>query len=221
MFFKLKFSFYNYQIRIHYSLTFGFLFFVFIFVFHYNWTFFSAVFFTLFLYFSIFLHELGHYWAARKVSYPVSHMVLHLLGATLFVLEDETDPRKEGFVALSGPVVSILLSFLFINLYYLFGYYLLNYLAVANFVVFFVNMLPVYPLDGGRLIRAVLLFFLSSQRVNYLVRIPTIVALFILGFFALKELFWDKDFFSFLKYYVIAFFLFMLAFSKGSGTYSA
>ena len=197
----------------------GIVFFSYLLISHYNWSFGEAFLFSAFIYVCIFFHEIGHYWAARKVNYPVSFMMVHLLGATLFVPGDETDPRKEGFVATAGPVVSILFSFIFYNLFLLIGVNFFNYLAIFNFIVFLINMAPVYPLDGGRLLRSIFLFFLSPERATRYSKIPTIVVLLVLAFLSVYALI-DKDFISFLKYYVVAFFLFSLSFSGSKGSYN-
>ncbi len=214
---KLTFVIFSgkYHVKLNLSVVLGILFFLYLLVFHYNWSFFEAFSFSVSIYVCIFFHELGHYWAARKVGYPASYMVIHLLGATLFVSKEESDPKKEGFVATAGPLVSIILSFSFYNLFLVTGADFLNYLAIFNFIVFFINMVPVYPLDGGRLFRAFLLFFLPSDKATFYSKLPTVIALIVLAGLCVYELY-NRDFISFLKYYIIAFFLFSLSFSSSS-----
>ncbi|WP_029523641.1 site-2 protease family protein [Persephonella sp. KM09-Lau-8] len=218
---KLTFGFFfkGYEIKINFSVFLGIAFFLYLLVFHYGWNFWEAFLFSISIYISIFFHELGHYWAARRVNYPTSFMMIHLLGATLFIPYEETDPRKEGFVATAGPVVSILFSFTFYNLFLFTGIDFLNYLAIFNFIVFLINIAPVYPLDGGRLLRALLLFFLSPEKATMYSKIPTIIVLLSLAFLSVYALI-DRDFISFLKYYTVAFFLFSLSFSGSKGSYN-
>lgn len=118
----------------------------------------TAVFFL-----SIFLHELAHAVIARLEKLDVVEIVLHPFGGlTRFVHEPQT-PRAEFRIAIAGPAASFILAVAFALLMTAANAAeldilrdLLFLLALANFLLAVFNMLPGYPLDGGRVLRAYL-----------------------------------------------------------------
>lgn len=112
------------------------------------------------LFVSVLLHELGHAVEARRNNVGVKQITLWIFGG-LAMLEGITrDPKAEARIAIAGPIVSLLLglmpaAFLLINP----GAYvtlIVVYLAGLNIILAAFNMLPAFPLDGGRLLRAML-----------------------------------------------------------------
>ncbi len=118
---------------------------------------------TLIFFLSIFLHELAHAIIARLERLEVVEIVLHPFGGlTRFAREPQT-PRAEFRIAIAGPVASFALAVMFVLLMALANTGeldvlrdLLFLLALANFLLAVFNLLPGYPLDGGRLLRAYL-----------------------------------------------------------------
>ncbi len=118
---------------------------------------------TLVFFLSIFLHELAHAITARIERLEVVEIVLHPFGGlTRFVHEPKT-PRAEFLIAIAGPAASFVLAVAFAllmtaanaaNLDILRD--LLFLLALVNFLLAVFNLLPGYPLDGGRVLRAFL-----------------------------------------------------------------
>lgn len=118
---------------------------------------------TLIFFLSIFLHEYAHAAIARMEDLDVVDIVLHPFGGmTRFRHEPET-PRAEFRIAIAGPVASFVLAIVFVGLatvgtaanatvLIVLGYAL----ALLNFLIAVFNMLPGYPLDGGRVLRAYL-----------------------------------------------------------------
>lgn len=118
---------------------------------------------TLVFFLSIFLHEYAHAVVARMERLEVVEIVLHPFGGlTRFRHEPET-PRAEFRIAIAGPAASFVLAILFAglatigtateaNVVIVLG----GALAVLNFLIAVFNMLPGYPLDGGRVLRAYL-----------------------------------------------------------------
>jgi Zn-dependent protease len=118
---------------------------------------------TLAFFFSVLVHELSHSAAAIRESLSVVEVVLHPFGGfTRFKHPPET-PASELRIAAAGPLASILLSLLFaiggwatlMAGMSLLSFFLLT-TAAANLLLGFFNLLPGYPLDGGRLLRAYL-----------------------------------------------------------------
>jgi Zn-dependent proteases len=118
---------------------------------------------TLVFFLSIFLHEYAHAIVARMEQLEVIEIVLHPFGGlTRFRHEPET-PRAEFRIAIAGPVASFLLAIVFVGFATLgttmnatVFVVLSGSLAILNFLIAVFNMLPGYPLDGGRVLRAYL-----------------------------------------------------------------
>lgn len=112
------------------------------------------------LFVSVLLHELGHAFVAQRYDMKVKKITLWLFGGLAHIEEIKREPKIEARVAIAGPIVSLLLgampaAFLLINP----GSYvtlIVVYLAGLNVLLAVFNMLPAFPLDGGRVFRAML-----------------------------------------------------------------
>lgn len=111
---------------------------------------------------SIVLHEIGHSLVARHYGIAIKGITLFIFGGVA-ELEDEPESAKAEFlVAIAGPLVSMLLAGLFIGLATLMqgapsllpAMGVLAYLGTINTIVVIFNMIPAFPLDGGRVLRA-------------------------------------------------------------------
>ncbi len=114
------------------------------------------------LFASVLLHELGHSVAAIRYGFPIDSITLWLLGGVAQLSEQPTDWRQELVIAVAGPVVSIALGVgLAIGVYLVPNsmealLFVAAYLALMNLVVAGFNLLPGFPMDGGRVLRALL-----------------------------------------------------------------
>ncbi len=99
---------------------------------------------------SVALHELGHSVVARAKGGYIHEIVLYPFGGAAKISNIPKRPIDEILVALAGPGVSLALAVLFSQIE---GLAALGYL---NGMLFFFNILPVFPMDGGRVLRAVL-----------------------------------------------------------------
>ncbi|MDQ2089978.1 site-2 protease family protein [Marimonas arenosa] len=119
----------------------------------------------------IYLHELGHAWAARVQGVPVRRIVLHGGGGFCEHARSAT-AREQEFITAMGPLTNLGLWALGSLAAYwiwssglgsgLLGHYLVLF-AVLNFMFFVFNMIPVQPLDGGKLLHLLLLRILAPQ----------------------------------------------------------
>lgn len=118
----------------------------------------SALFFV-----SLLLHELAHAAAASRRGLRVLSITLFILGGVSVIGEEPRRARDEFVIAVVGPLASFALMFLFAAGYE--AFVLLDwpfwatvafYLSFVNLTVGAFNLLPGYPLDGGRMLRAVL-----------------------------------------------------------------
>ncbi|MCS6771248.1 MAG: site-2 protease family protein [Kiritimatiellae bacterium] len=110
---------------------------------------------------SVALHELGHSLVARGRGYPVRDIVLTPIGGVAFLTRSPRRPTDELVIAIAGPVVSIALAvlawaaspwFLAAGASHLAN--TIHFLGSINLALAVFNMLPSFPMDGGRVYRA-------------------------------------------------------------------
>jgi Zn-dependent protease/CBS domain-containing protein len=117
----------------------------------------------LLFFLSILLHELGHSLVSQRCGISVPRITLLFIGGVAEISREPDDARSELKIALGGPVVSILLSILFALLAMGFSALSLHgpadvceWLSKTNLALVIFNMFPGYPLDGGRVLRALI-----------------------------------------------------------------
>ncbi|MFM9106729.1 MAG: site-2 protease family protein [Chloroflexota bacterium] len=108
---------------------------------------------------SILLHELGHARVAQREGIPVEGITLFIFGGVAQIGEQSRTPGEEFRIAAGGPVVSFVLFLLFQGLYALDRSVAVlaapsEWLARINLALLLFNLIPGYPLDGGRMLRA-------------------------------------------------------------------
>src|SRR5688572_4135923 len=162
---------------------------------------------------SILLHELAHCWTAKRAGLPVEEITLFVFGGVSRITQEARTPGVELWVAISGPLMSFALGALFVLLAFAAGDgpvltgRVLSYLAWTNVALGVFNMLPGYPLDGGRVLRAIVWRATGSLRraTKVASRAGTAVALLLMFLGALQIL--AGAFVGGLWMIVIAFFL--------------
>ena len=126
------------------------------------WT--MGVFGAVGLFGSIVLHELGHSLIARRFDVPIRGITLFIFGGVAELEREPPTAKAEFWVAIAGPIVSALIGLVSLGLAFVgreAGWPvpvrgLLNYLAWINLVLVAFNMIPAFPLDGGRVLRSIL-----------------------------------------------------------------
>ena len=108
---------------------------------------------------SILLHEFSHSLVAARNGLPIRKITLFLFGGVAQMERDVDNPTVELKMAAAGPAMSVVLAALFFALSRIFSqhrlvYLLMNNLAYVNLLVLGFNMVPGFPLDGGRILRA-------------------------------------------------------------------
>ena len=116
------------------------------------------------LFFSIIVHEMSHSLVARRYGMSIKGITLFLFGGVAEMKQEPPTPRAEFMMAIAGPISSICLAVIF----YVFSqvtksaggpeavYGVIKYLAWINGILAVFNLVPAFPLDGGRMLRAVL-----------------------------------------------------------------
>jgi Zn-dependent protease/predicted transcriptional regulator len=109
---------------------------------------------------SVILHELGHSIAAQKYKLVVKSITLYVFGGSSVIASEASNPLSEFVIAIIGPLTSLALAAVFYGLEQLFSgittvYATFKYLALINAILAVFNLIPGYPLDGGRVFRAI------------------------------------------------------------------
>jgi Zn-dependent protease len=115
------------------------------------------------LFASVVLHELGHSLVARRYGVEIRGITLFLFGGVAELASEPPSPRSELWVAVAGPITSVLLSLGFFGAVVVAGgamplplLAVIQYLAFINMMLVVFNLVPAMPLDGGRVLRAIL-----------------------------------------------------------------
>lgn len=113
---------------------------------------------------SVLTHELMHSVVAKLNNIPIHSITLFIFGGVAHMDRDAEKPREEFLMAAAGPVTSLVLSLLFAMIYLASTAFHLPvliagpalYLAIINLYLALFNLVPGFPLDGGRVLRAVI-----------------------------------------------------------------
>ena len=122
------------------------------------------------LFVSIILHEFAHALVARRYDLAIAGITLFVFGGVAEMTEEPKSATAEFMMAIAGPLLSVFLAVLFylLNTGLVSGMDLpalsavLGYLALINFVLAVFNMLPAFPLDGGRVFRSIAWWWTGS-----------------------------------------------------------
>lgn len=116
---------------------------------------------AIMLFVSVLLHELGHSVVALRYGIPVRRITLFLFGGVAQIGSEPPSAKAEFLIAIAGPLVSLSLAIAFYlvqplvsGIEPLLG--LATYLAFINLALVLFNLIPGYPLDGGRVFRAIM-----------------------------------------------------------------
>lgn len=137
---------------------------------------------------AVMLHECAHAKVAKKLGYELNVIKLMPYGAALCG-DINIRARDEALIAVSGPLINIVLALLFAALWWLVpsSYMFTQAFCFCNLYIGLFNLLPVYPLDGGRVTLALLSVKLKRARAYKIMRIiSAIVGLISLGLFILS-----------------------------------
>ncbi len=112
------------------------------------------------LFVSVVLHELSHSLVAKAKRIKVESITLFFFGGVASISDEDLKPSSEFLMAIAGPLFSLLLAGIFYAIHLFNGNIILTaitfYLYQLNLVVAFFNLVPGFPLDGGRAFRAIL-----------------------------------------------------------------
>jgi Zn-dependent protease len=123
---------------------------------------------ALALFGSVVAHELAHALVARRFGVRTNAITLFLLGGVATLEEEPSSPRADALIALAGPALSAVIALVALALLFVLDRFAPSgalrdalgtfdtYVFIANAVLAVFNLVPAYPMDGGRVLRAVL-----------------------------------------------------------------
>lgn len=140
-----------------------------------------AIIFILSIFIAVVLHEFGHALMAKKFQIKTMNITILPIGGIARVEKISEQPLEELFIAIAGPVVNIslaLITSLFINrpttditqeiTTSINSQNFAHHFLIANIYLAIFNLLPAFPMDGGRILRASLAFFLKRTTATHI-----------------------------------------------------
>lgn len=111
------------------------------------------------------LHELGHSLAARFYGIATDDITLYPIGGVARLQRMPHTPTHEMVIAIAGPLVNVAIALILGGLILVgLGDRLIQNLLYVNLMLVFFNLIPAFPMDGGRIFRAFLSLFVTRQR---------------------------------------------------------
>jgi stage IV sporulation protein FB len=154
------------------------------------------------------LHECGHIFYAEKLGYECQKITLMPYGAAALCNIEGITLSDEVKLALAGPLVNAALCVGIVALWWFFPetYAYTDTLLYANLGMLLLNLLPAYPLDGGRILRCLIQKWFGEKASNLVPRLVTgvVAVMGLVGFFVYKNI----------SLLAVSILLFVSAFSK-------
>ncbi|HPK09030.1 MAG TPA: site-2 protease family protein [Saprospiraceae bacterium] len=168
-------KFFGIPVKLHYSFAFIFLYIAYI-SYTYKLTFDNAIFLSamiLTMFVCVVLHEYGHALVALKFGIKTEDIILSPIGGVARLYRNPEKPKEEFLIAIAGPLVNVAIALLLFLTLWIIGqsdigleslndlqYFkisdFLGPLIYINVILFLFNLAPAFPMDGGRILRALL-----------------------------------------------------------------
>jgi Zn-dependent protease len=144
------------------------------------------------------LHELAHYFVAKKLFFQCTKMQLSAFGAVLYGEFDDARGKNQFLIAIAGPLCNLILALLCAAVWWIEPetYVFTLTFAEANIGMAAVNMIPAYPLDGGKVLLGLLEAKYSPTKAMAIVKAVCVVLSLILFAIFVVGLFFGEMFFS-------------------------
>lgn len=115
---------------------------------------------SVLLFVCVLLHEFGHSLVAQRYKISVGRITLFIFGGVSMITAEPPSAAAEFWIAIAGPIVSFALALISYEARLLFArgtplWALADYLALLNVILGLFNLVPGFPLDGGRVMRAI------------------------------------------------------------------
>lgn len=133
----------------------------------------------------VFIHEFIHYLTARMLGFKGFDVEILPIGTVLRLKDiEEASPNEDLIIALSAPIINLIAAGIFYLLYNNYSIDIYNLLFQCNFVIGSFNLIPAYPLDGGRILRDLINFKYIYKVANKVtVNISLIIGLLLIFYY--------------------------------------
>jgi stage IV sporulation protein FB len=161
---------------------------------------------------AILLHELGHALVAKKLGYQLNAIKLMPYGTQLSIQNQINSVKDDLLISLAGPAVNLVLIVLTLALWWLFPiiYVYTELFVVANIISLLFNLLPVFPLDGGRVALTLLSRKIKRERAYKIMQTFGAVSAILFFLLFLISFFYRLN----TTFFIISFFLMESSLSK-------
>lgn len=163
------------------------------------------------------LHEYAHYYVAKKLGYTLNKVVFMPYGAGLGGKNQIILPKHEILIALAGPLLNIIFVIICVCLWWIFpaSYAYTTDFVLSNLSLAIFNILPVFPLDGGRVIVGLLSNKIKRRKVYSFMKITGVFFSVLFCILFLFSVFTKVN----LTFFFVAVFLFTSCFGNDSNIY--
>ena len=123
-----------------------------------------------------FIHECGHMIVAKCLGFKIRSIELMPFGFFIEICANIDDYNKKIlksnmvelkkiFISIAGPLINLILAIIFINI----NSEMSEVFVYSNLLIFVFNLIPIYPIDGGRVLKSVISIFKGRKRANVIV----------------------------------------------------
>ena len=131
-----------------------------------------------------FIHECGHMIVAKCLGFKIRSIDLMPFGFFMEICANINDYNKKIlrsnmvelkkiFISIAGPLINLILAIIFINI----NSEMSEIFVYSNLLIFIFNLIPIYPLDGGRVLKSIISIFKGRKRANVIANIVSNVAI--------------------------------------------
>ena len=154
------------------------------------------------------LHELGHAFMARHYGIPTLDITMYPIGGVARLARMPRKPREEFMIAIAGPAVNVVIALVLLLINSVLGYGIsmaeamytqanvLGMLMWINVSLVVFNMIPAFPMDGGRILRAALATQLDYRNATHIASLAGQAIAVVMGIFGIFSGMWTLPFVS-------------------------
>ena len=142
-----------------------------------------------------FIHELGHIFVGLIFNMKIEKLEIMPFGFSVSFEDSVTENFKKIFVAAAGPLVTLALILLFFNI----EIKLKQEIIYSNILILIYNLMPIYPLDGGRIIKGILQIKVEEERAQKMIWKLTKITMIIITFVCSIAVYYFKNIAIFLS----------------------
>ena len=142
-----------------------------------------------------FIHELGHIFVGLIFNMKIEKLEIMPFGFSVSFEDSVTENFKKIFVAAAGPLVTLALILIFFNI----EIKLKQEIIYSNILILIYNLMPIYPLDGGRIIKGILQIKVEEERAQKMIWKLTKITMIIITFVCSIVVYYFKNIAIFLS----------------------